>query len=124
MKTKLLQLCIILVLWFTQCFSLKVWIPSENERDIVARDEIITRSESKDSLINLVRLINSYLWFIIAAICMGVVIYAGFLMITGRGDEAQVKKGITMMVYAGIGIGVALMAYAIVNVIVNFFGSG
>lgn len=55
---------------------------------------------------------------------MAVIIYAGFLMITGRGDEAQVKKGIMMMVYAGIGIGVSLMAYAIVNVIVNFFGSG
>ncbi|MEY3197963.1 MAG: hypothetical protein RL023_817 [Candidatus Parcubacteria bacterium] len=124
MKQTLLSFFMLCCLFVTNTFSLKVRIPSENERDIVAKDEIITRSESKDSLLNLIRLINSYLWFIVAAICMAVVIYAGFLMMTARGDDAQVKKGINILVYAGIGIGVSLMAYAIVNVIVNFFGSG
>jgi hypothetical protein len=81
-------------------FALKVWIPSENERDIVAKDEIITRSESKDSLLNAIRFINSYLRFFIAALCMGVVIYAGFKIMSSRGDDGEVKKGVNMLVYA------------------------
>jgi hypothetical protein len=92
MKKILFSFFLSCCLLLTTVFSLKVWIPSESERDIVAKDEIITRTESKDSLLNLIRLINSYLWFFVAAICMGVVIYAGFLMMTARGDDAQVKK--------------------------------
>ena len=115
--------CLCFVLLLSNAFSLKVRIPSENERDIVAKNEIITRSGSSESFINIVRLINSYLWFFTAAICMAVIIYAWFLMITARWDDAQVKKWINILVYAWIGIAVSLMAYAIVNVIVNFFGS-
>lgn len=115
--------CLCFVLLLSNAFSLKVRIPSENERDIVAKNEIITRSGSSESFINIVRLINSYLRFFTAAICMAVIIYAWFLMITARWDDAQVKKWINILVYAWIGIAVSLMAYAIVNVIVNFFGS-
>ncbi len=117
-------LCFVLLLSNVfSAFSLKVRIPRENEIDIVAKNEIITRSGSSESFINIVRLINSYLWFFTAAICMAVIIYAWFLMITARWDDAQVKKWINILVYAWIGIAVSLMAYAIVNVIVNFFGS-
>lgn len=129
MKTKIFLSIIFLslysgVFFVFEVFSLRIWVPYDNERDILIKREIITNADSQDSFINAIRLINSYLRFIVAAICMGVIIYAGFLMITGRWDEAQVKKGVLIMTYAGIGVWIALMAYAIVNVIVNFFGSG
>jgi cation transport ATPase len=102
-------------------FALKVTVPYENNRDIVTAVEEITYNDSKESFMNTIKLANSYLWFFVAVICFGVLIYAGFQFISARGDDAQAKKSVDMLIYAGIGIGVALLAYTIVNLATNFF---
>jgi cation transport ATPase len=102
-------------------FALKVTVPYEENRDIVTAAEEITYNDSKESFMNTIKLANSYLWFFVAVICFGVLIYAGFQFISARGDDAQAKKSVDMLIYAGIGIVVALLAYTIVNLATNFF---
>jgi hypothetical protein len=121
----LLSLCIFFG-WFISFQSvswLTIHLPLTTEDDLVAEQETITQQDSRDSFINLIRFINSYLWFALAGVGFAVLIYAGFQMITGRWDESKFKTWMMTAVYAGIGIWVALMAYAAVNIVINIMGS-
>lgn len=54
---------------------------------------------------------------LIGSLAMLTLVIAGIFMITNHGDEAWVTKGKTMMLYSILGILVALLSFAIVNVI-------
>lgn len=54
---------------------------------------------------------------LIGSLAMLTLVIAGIFMIANHGDEAWVTKGKTMMLYSILGILVALLSFAIVNVI-------
>ncbi|MCX6734099.1 MAG: hypothetical protein NTX63_04820 [Candidatus Peregrinibacteria bacterium] len=54
---------------------------------------------------------------LIGSLAMLTLVLAGIFMIANHGDEAWVTKGKTMMLYAILGMLVALLSFAIVNVI-------
>lgn len=51
------------------------------------------------------------------------IMYAGFLMVTARGDEAQIKKGRAAFLHAAIGTAILLGAWVIAIVIENTINS-
>ncbi|MBI5913402.1 hypothetical protein HY839_03080 [Candidatus Azambacteria bacterium] len=58
-------------------------------------------------------LINWFAWFIaLASVVMG--LYAGFLFITARGEPAQLKTARGTLVWAVIGIAVAVISFSII----------
>lgn len=57
---------------------------------------------------------------LIGIIVVVLIVYAGFLYVTAGTNEDNAKKAKTIFTYAMIGLIVAVLAYAIVNVAVGF----
>ena len=73
-----------------------------------------------DQLIgSIARVVNWFSWFIaVVAVAMG--LYAAFLYLTARGDAKQVADAHKTLVYAIIGITVAIFAFSIVTITKTF----
>lgn len=71
---------------------------------------------SFDNIPNLiVNLVNWFAWFIsVVAVAMG--LYAGFLFMTARGETAQLATAKKTMLYAVIGIAVAIVSFSIIAI--------
>lgn len=75
-----------------------------------------------DHFIILAQNVINFLIFKIAAPLAAVMFaYAGFLYLTNRGNESQVKQAHDVFTYVLIGLVLALAAWLIVNLIVTFF---
>lgn len=63
-------------------------------------------------------------WLLNIVIFVGVIIivYAGFTYVTAAGDSEKTKKALNMIIYALLGIAIALLAYWLVNVVLGFIG--
>lgn len=71
----------------------------------------------------IVGITNTLLTFL-GVLAVLLIIYAGFLMITAQGDQGKFQKGQKIITQAAIGIGIILIAYAIVNFVINIvFGN-
>jgi hypothetical protein len=57
--------------------------------------------------------------YLAGAIAVIVIIYGGIRYVTSTGDAARVKAAKDTIMYAVVGLIVALLAYAIVNFVVN-----
>lgn len=68
---------------------------------------------------NLLESIINILLFIIGAIAVIMIIIGGIKYTTSNGDQAQVTSAKNTILYAVVGLIVAIMAYAIVNFIVD-----
>lgn len=84
--------------------------------DVVKQDELKDGSGQVRSIINV-------LMMLLGAIAVIVIIYGGFLYVTSRGDAGKVTAAKNTILYAVIGIIVALLAYAIVRFVVDRFGA-
>jgi len=73
---------------------------------------------SGDFRTNVISIINYILGFL-GLITVAFIIYAGFLMVTAGGEDESLSKGKKIITWAGIGIIIILLSYAIVNVIVG-----
>lgn len=63
----------------------------------------------------IVRIVNWFSWFIaVASVIMG--LYSGMLFITARGNTAQLETARQILIYAVIGIIVAVLAFSIVTI--------
>lgn len=68
---------------------------------------------------NLLESIINLLLFIIGAIAVIMIIIGGIKYTTSNGDQAQVTSAKNTILYAIVGLVVAIMAYAIVNFVVD-----
>lgn len=59
------------------------------------------------------------LLFLVGIIAVIVIVVSGFRFVTSNGDPQQISKAKDSIIYAVIGIVVAVMAYAIVNFILD-----
>lgn len=62
-----------------------------------------------------VKIIVNTLLYVLGAVAVLVIIVAGIMYVVSGGEAASVKKAKDMILYAIVGIVVALLAYAIVN---------
>jgi len=92
--------------------------PSQGQEDvIVTGDPQIQWDES--TFFDTIQLINRYLRFSIGVVCMGVLIYWWITLITAQGDPAKMKEANKLLMWALMGILVAIFSYALVRIIVN-----
>ena len=72
--------------------------------------------DGKDGLIKTV--VNVLLWAVgILSVIM--IIFSGFRYITSAGDASKTKSAQSTLTYSVVGLIVAIMAYAIVNMVIN-----
>jgi len=65
----------------------------------------------------------NWVFNIVLIICVIILIYAGFLYASAGGDQLKVKKAMSTLIYALIGIAIALGAQALINLVTGFFGA-
>ncbi|MGB9726566.1 MAG: hypothetical protein ACPLXB_00445 [Minisyncoccia bacterium] len=65
-------------------------------------------------------------WLLNIVLLVGVIIivWAGFSYVTAGGDPEKTKKSLNFIIYALVGIIIALLAYWIVNTVLDFVGLG
>ena len=86
---------------------------------IVSCDQQAATTTFMDTVI---KLINWFSWFIgILSVAVG--LYAGFTYMTGRGEPQKVATASKMIVYAVIGIAVAVIAFSIITIVKGFLGA-
>lgn len=109
-------------MWLTSVFStfaIVVQVPlSQGQEDVIVTWETQVQWD-ESTIFDLIQKINSYLRFSIWVICMWVLIYWWIKLITGQGDPAKMKEANKLLMWALIGILVAIFSYAIVRIIVN-----
>ena len=73
------------------------------------------------SVLNIISLINSYLWFAIWFFCFIFMIWNGFKLISANGDDKAIGSAKKALLWSGIWIAICLLAYIIVNLVVRLF---
>ena len=81
-------------------------------------------NQNKTSLEDQIKQITNVLLFLLGAIAVIMIIIGGIRYATSNGDSGSIKSAKDTILYAVIGLIVAILAYAIVNfVITSFSGS-
>ncbi len=65
--------------------------------------------------------VTNVLLFIIGAIAVIVIIFGGIKFITSDGDASKIKSARETILYAVVGVVIAIIAYAIVNWVIGAF---
>lgn len=78
-------------------------------------------SANQDDLKNFIKTIVNVLLFILGAIAVIMIIIGGIRYTTSNGDAGQVSSAKNTILYAVVGLVVAILAYAIVNFVVTTF---
>ena len=78
-------------------------------------------TSSKTSVSDIVKTIVNVLLFIIAAVSVIMIIIGGIKYTVSQGDQSAITSAKNTILYAVIGLMVAMFAYAIVNFVVTHF---
>jgi multisubunit Na+/H+ antiporter MnhB subunit len=81
------------------------------------------QSGTNSSLTGMIRTAVNILLFLTSAIAVVMIIYGGIKYVTSRGEAADVASAKNTILYAVVGLVVAILAYAIVGFVVNAFQS-
>ena len=67
----------------------------------------------------LIQKILNFAFIILGIICVCIIVYSGYILISSAGDPGKVAKGKKCLIYSIIGLIVAIMATVIVNFVIN-----
>ncbi len=90
--------------------------------DAIGNSLTIDNPSNEEDVTGIVAKIINWLLLIVAMLSAVMIIYAGLLLIFNGGDESRAAKGKTTLIWAVIGMVVALGAFAIVNIIQGLLG--
>ena len=79
---------------------------------------------SDKSIVEVVETIGSYVIGILVIVAVFYVLWAAYTFITAAGDTEKITSARNRIMYAGIGIIVALLAQGIVSLVLNIGGAG
>lgn len=77
-----------------------------------------------DSLPNIVGTVINTMLFIVGVLAVAMIIYSGIRYITAHGDKGQVESAKNTLIYSIVGLIIAIVAYAIVNWVIDLFSGG
>lgn len=86
-----------------------------------AADSPICKDRDKDKAPSFVKTLVNVLLYVLGAVSVVVIIFAGIFYTTSIGDAALVTKAKNTLLYAVVGLIVALGAFAIVNFVLEKF---
>ena len=83
-------------------------------------DSSLCQDQSTD-IGDIVKTIVNTLLYVLGAVCVIVIIIGGVFYVTSMGNASSVEKAKNTILYAVVGLVVALLAYAIVNFVIGKF---
>ena len=79
----------------------------------------LCQGKDEDKLPDMIKTIVNVLLYVLGAVSVVVIIMAGIFYTVSSGDSAQVTKAKNTLMYAIVGLVVALLSYAIVNFVID-----
>jgi len=117
-----------LVLTFGLIFGIGLIMPSiANATSVVSdicaadQDSALCTSSKNTSLMTYVVSITNTMLFVLGALAVIMIIYGGITYTISAGDAKKVEKAKSTILYAVVGLVVALLAGAIVNYVLGVF---
>lgn len=80
-----------------------------------------TQVNGSRSVLDIISLVNDYLWFAVWFFCFVFMIWNGYKLITANWDEKAMEAAKNGLVWSGIWLAICLLAYIIVNIAVKLF---
>lgn len=80
-----------------------------------------TQVDGTRSIIDIISLVNSYLWFAIWFFCFIFMIWNWFKLITSNWDDKAMGSARKALIWSWIWLAICLLAYIIVNLAVKLF---
>ncbi len=87
-------------------------------KHVVSGKTAVCSGDSKNAT-NIAKNIISILLWVVGIAAVIVIIYAGITFITAAGNPSAIARAKTMIIYSVVGLVVAILAYAIVNFVIN-----
>ena len=125
MKKFLLKILILFGIWIN-ITSIVVWneltlmIPTPSWQWDLNIQWSTSVSTDRTELVDIINIINKYLWFSIWLIAMAIFIYAGILLIVWW-EKSNFEKANKMLLWAGVAIIISILSYTVVNLLINLF---
>ena len=107
----------------TLCLSPAVYAECSSSKDCIRQgaDGVGSTGSSSSSVSDIAATISNIMLFILGAVAVIMIIVGGIRYATSNGDQSAVKGAKDTILYAVVGLIVALIAYAIVNFVINQF---
>jgi len=90
-------------------------------KNVVSGNTAVCSGDAKDAKEIAKNIISVLLW-IVGMASIIVIVYSGITFVTSAGNPSQITRAKTMLLYAVVGLVVSILAYAIVNFIVENAG--
>ena len=91
----------------------------ENEPVSALSECNVEKTEGEKSLMSNVSMLINVFASVMGFLAVGMIIYGGFMLLTAQGDPARIKRGKDVVLYSVIGLILVVLAYAIVNFVMN-----
>lgn len=91
--------------------------------DPAAADYPLICKDKDKNITDTVKTAINVILYILGSAAVIMIIYSGILYVMSGGDENNVKKAKSTLMYSVIGLVVALLAYAIVNFVITRFSA-
>ena len=79
----------------------------------------VEKTEGEKSLMSNVSMLINVFASVMGFLAIVMIIYGGFMLLTAQGDPARIKRGKDVVLYSVIGLILVVLAYAIVNFVMN-----
>ena len=73
-------------------------------------------------VLGILNLLASWMFTILLVVAVIVIIIAAFKYLTSGGDPDKVKSATQMLIWAVVGVGVAILVYGIINIVTQLVG--
>lgn len=91
----------------------------ENELVSALSECNVEKTDGDKSLMSNVAMLINVFASVMGFLAVGMIIYGGFMLLTAQGDPAKIKRGKDVVTYSIIGVILVMLAYAIVNFVMN-----
>ena len=91
----------------------------ENESVSALSECNVEKTDGDKSLMSNVSMLINVFASVMGFLAVGMIVYGGFMLLTAQGDPARIKRGKDVVLYSVIGVILVMLAYAIVNFVMN-----
>ena len=123
LRQKIAAIAVAIISVTTLCLSPAAYAERSSAKDCIRQgaDGVGSTGSSSSSVSDIAATISNIMLFILGAVAVIMIIVGGIRYATSNGDQSAVKGAKDTILYAVVGLIVALVAYAIVNFVINQF---
>ena len=85
--------------------------------------EAVNGTRANTLLFDILNNITNVVLGVLVAVAVIFAIYSGYLYLTAQGDAAKVQTASTMLIYAGVAVGVGLLSKGVINLVLGILNT-